>query len=119
MGPLVRLCVILSENRYPLFGITHEKWRLRWAGSLANHGGGHNWEGFLMSMQPPAAPHRVAIADIQIPFWRMVAIIIKWTLASIPAAIILSLIFGIIVVAVGFGLAMLGINIPSVPSVKM
>ena len=28
-----------------------------------------------MSVQPPAAPHRVAIADIDIPFWRMVAII--------------------------------------------
>ncbi len=35
-----------------------------------------------MSVQPPAAPHRVAIADIDIPFWRMVAIIIKWMFAS-------------------------------------
>ena len=67
-----------------------------------------------MSMQPPAAPHRVAIADIQIPFWRMVAIIIKWTLASIPAAIVLSLIFGIILAAIAFGLAMLGVNVPTV-----
>ena len=38
-----------------------------------------------MSVQPPAAPHRVAIADIDIPFWRMVAIIIKWAFAAIPA----------------------------------
>ena len=38
-----------------------------------------------MSVQPPAAPHRVAIADIDIPFWRMVVIIIKWAFASIPA----------------------------------
>ena len=72
-----------------------------------------------MSMQPPAAPHRVAIADIQIPFWRMVAIIIKWTLASIPAAIVLSLIFGIIIVAIGFALSMLGISMPNVPGVKL
>jgi hypothetical protein len=49
-----------------------------------------------MSVQPPAAPHRIAIADIQIPFWRMVAIMIKWTLASIPAVIIITVIFGII-----------------------
>lgn len=71
-----------------------------------------------MSMQPPAAPHRVAIADIQIPFWRMVAIIIKWTLASIPAIIIVSLIFAIIGAVVGGGIWALFGNIP-IPSVKM
>ena len=49
-----------------------------------------------MSVQPPAAPHRIAIVDIDIPFWRMVAIIIKWAIAAIPAAIILSIIFAII-----------------------
>jgi hypothetical protein len=52
--------------------------------------------GLLMSVQPPVAPHRVAIADLDIPFWRMVAIMIKWTFAAIPAVIIVSLIFGII-----------------------
>ena len=71
-----------------------------------------------MSMQPPAAPHRVAIADIQIPFWRMVAIIIKWTLASIPAIIIVSLIFAIIGAVVGGGIWALFGNI-SIPGVKM
>ena len=66
-----------------------------------------------MSMQPPAAPHRVAIADIQIPFWRMVAIIIKWTFAAIPAVIIVSIIFGIIGALVGGGLmAIFGTSIP-------
>ena len=67
-----------------------------------------------MSMQPPAAPHRVTIADIQIPFWRMVAIIIKWTFASIPAVIIISLIFGIIAAVVGGGIVALLGNIPGV-----
>ena len=67
-----------------------------------------------MSMQPPAAPHRVTIADIQIPFWRMVAIIIKWTLASIPAVIIISLIFGTIAAVVGGGIVALLGNIPGV-----
>ena len=49
-----------------------------------------------MSVQPPAAPHRVAIADIDIPFWRMVAILIKWAIAAIPAAIVISIIFAVI-----------------------
>jgi hypothetical protein len=81
--------------------------------SLANHAGGHNWGDRSMSMQPPAAPHRVAIADVQIPFWRMVAIIIKWTFAAIPAVIIVSIIFGIIGALVGGGLmAILGTSIP-------
>ena len=66
-----------------------------------------------MSMQPPAAPHRVAIADVQIPFWRMVAIIIKWTFAAIPALILVSIIFGIVGALVGGGLmAFLGTSIP-------
>ena len=66
-----------------------------------------------MSMQPPAAPHRVAIADVQIPFWRMVAIMIKWTFAAIPAAIIVSIIFVIIAALIGGGMmAIFGTNIP-------
>ena len=69
-----------------------------------------------MSVQPPAAPHRVTIADIQIPFWRMVAIIIKWTFAAIPAMILLSILFGIIGAILGGGLiAMLG----TIPGVKL
>ena len=66
-----------------------------------------------MSVQPPAAPHRVSIADVEIPFWRMVAIIIKWAFASIPAIIIISIIFGVvrmIVSAVVVGI--FGLNIP-------
>jgi hypothetical protein len=73
-----------------------------------------------MSMQPPAAPHRVAIADIQIPFWRMVAIIIKWTLASIPAFIVLSLIFTLIAtVIVAIVGAVVGFGNLNIPSMKM
>jgi hypothetical protein len=66
-----------------------------------------------MSVQPPAAPHRVAIADVDIPFWRMVAIIIKWAFASIPAIIIISIIFAILGAVVGAVVAMLGLSIPS------
>jgi hypothetical protein len=52
-----------------------------------------------MSVQPPVAPHRIVIADIDIAFWRIVAILIKWTIAAIPAAIIVSIIFGLIAIA--------------------
>jgi len=67
-----------------------------------------------MSVQPPAAPHRISIADVEIPFWRMVAIMIKWTLAAIPAFIIISIIFGIIGAVLGGGLYTLLGNIPGV-----
>ena len=55
---------------------------------------------------------RVTITDVEIPFFRLVVIFIKWTLAAIPAAIIVSLIMGIIMtllagVFVGMG-AMMG-----------
>jgi hypothetical protein len=41
----------------------------------------------------PAAPTRaeVTVVDIQMPFGSMVRFILKWTLASIPALIILGL----------------------------
>jgi hypothetical protein len=39
---------------------------------------------------------RFVIADIDIPFWRLVVIIIKWALAAIPAAIVVSLILMVV-----------------------
>jgi hypothetical protein len=71
-----------------------------------------------MSVQPPAAPHRVAIADVDIPFWRMVAIIIKWAFASIPAIIIISIIFAILGAILGGALAILGLG-TSIPGLKL
>ena len=69
-----------------------------------------------MSIQPPAAPHRVAIADVDIPFWRLVAIMIKWMFAAIPAAIIFGIIISIISIAIVamFGNMLGGLNIPGV-----
>lgn len=68
-----------------------------------------------MSVQaPPPAPHRVAIADVDIPFWRMVTIIIKWTFASIPAIIIISIIFGVIAAVLGaIAAAIFGTSLPN------
>lgn len=45
---------------------------------------------------PTAAPlepaMRVVITDFDMPFWSMVALMIKWTVAFIPAAIIIGII---------------------------
>jgi len=70
-----------------------------------------------MSVQPPAAPHRVSIADVDIPFWRMVAIIIKWAFASIPAIIIISIIFAVLSMIVSA--VVVGIFGLSIPGMKM
>jgi hypothetical protein len=48
------------------------------------------------------------ITDVRIPFGRMVAIIVKWTLAAIPAAIIIGIIYLIVwlLILAGTGLLM-------------
>lgn len=46
---------------------------------------------------------RTVLTDIDIPFGRLIGILIKWGLAAIPAAIIVSIIFGI-VMAIIFGI---------------
>ena len=46
--------------------------------------------------------HGTTITDINIPFGRMIVIILKWMLASIPAIILMYMImFGIILLFVG------------------
>lgn len=40
-----------------------------------------------------ATPVGVKITDIDLPFWSMVQLMVKWALASIPAVLILMLIF--------------------------
>ena len=39
------------------------------------------------------AANQVTIRDIDVPFWRIVMIMIKWSIAAIPATIILVLIW--------------------------
>jgi hypothetical protein len=48
---------------------------------------------------------RITISNIDIPFGRMVAIILKWMLASIPAAIILWLVLTAVTLVFGGALA--------------
>ncbi len=48
-------------------------------------------------MEPtPSRLTRTVITDVDIPFGRMVVIILKWMLASIPAVLLLYAFFGIL-----------------------
>jgi len=49
-----------------------------------------------MSDQSPVVPQRVTLANIDIPFWRIVAIILKWSIASIPAIIVYFIILAVV-----------------------
>ena len=53
----------------------------------------------MTDIQPGSGgTHRGVVTDIDIPFGRLVAIFIKFGLAAIPAAIIVAIIWGIILV---------------------
>jgi len=43
------------------------------------------------------AGNLVSIRDIDVPFWRIVMIMIKWSIAAIPATIILVAIWALVV----------------------
>ena len=49
----------------------------------------------------------VTIRDIDVPFWRIVTILVKWSIASIPAMIILA----ILITVVGFVVSSLTVDI--------
>ena len=53
---------------------------------------------------PPVANQAVTVTDVRMTFGSMVVFMVKWVIASIPAAIALAIIAG----AVMFGLAILG-----------
>jgi hypothetical protein len=62
----------------------------------------------------------VTIRDIDVPFWRIVMILIKWSIAAIPAAIIITILSAIIVAVLG-GITVgildfLGISTPELPT---
>ena len=52
--------------------------------------------------------YRMTIVDLRIPFWRLVAFFVKSALATIPALIILSLIFALLGAVIGIAWQMLG-----------
>jgi hypothetical protein len=63
-----------------------------------------------MSVQPSAAPHRIAVVDLDVPFWRIVMILVKWSFAAIPAMIIIGIIYSIIFGIIGVALYSLGLR---------
>jgi hypothetical protein len=62
----------------------------------------------------------VTIRDIDVPFFRIVTILIKWSIAAIPAAIIVAIIYGLIFAllgAIGFSVfEWSGVPMPDVPA---
>ena len=60
-----------------------------------------------MTTQPTyAPPQRIVISDVDIPFWRLVVIFIKWTIAAIPAVIVVTILMAVVtgIVTMLFGL---------------
>jgi hypothetical protein len=62
----------------------------------------------------------VTIRDIDVPFWRIVLILIKWSVAAIPAMIVIGIIYTALFALLG-GLfvgmmEMFGVPIPEVPT---
>ena len=58
----------------------------------------------------------VTIRDIDVPFWRIIMILVKWSIASIPAMIILILLLAVLTAILGGVFSMIGLNIPEVPT---
>jgi len=56
---------------------------------------------------PDPRDRGVTITDIDIPFWRIVAILIKWVLAAIPAYIVIAIIIGAIVLVVTLAIGLI------------
>jgi hypothetical protein len=52
--------------------------------------------------------NQVSVIDIRIPFWRLVAFFVKATIAALPAAIIVAIIY--VLVAGTLGVAIMGIG---------
>lgn len=62
----------------------------------------------------------ITIRDIDVPFWRIVLILIKWSIAAIPAAIIIAIIYALLIAVlgglfVGF-LQVIGVPVPELPA---
>lgn len=61
---------------------------------------------------PPAiGSGNVKIIDFNMPFMALVGLLVKFALASIPAAIIIAIIWSVILFVVTFGLSMLGVGL--------
>ncbi|MGA8688556.1 MAG: hypothetical protein ACLQF1_20200 [Methyloceanibacter sp.] len=55
----------------------------------------------------------VTLRDIDVPFWRIVMILVKWSIASIPAMIILALLW---LVGLAVFVGIFGTHMPHMPT---
>jgi hypothetical protein len=58
----------------------------------------------------------VTLRDIDVPFWWIVMILVKWSIASIPAMIILMQLASLIAAILGAILAAIGVRVPELPT---
>lgn len=62
----------------------------------------------------------VTIRDIDVPFWRIVTILIKWSIAAIPAAIVAAIFYTLIFALFGGAvvglLELFGVPVPEAPT---
>ena len=66
------------------------------------------------------AGNPVITRDIDVPFWRIVAVLIKWSIAAVPAMIIVAVLYALILAVVG-GVTMgildaIGVATPELPA---
>ena len=58
----------------------------------------------------------VTIRDIDVPFWRIVLILVKWSIAAIPAMIILTLLVAILGALIAEVFGFLGLDFSGTPA---
>ncbi len=61
------------------------------------------------------ADGNMTIHDIDVPFWRIVTILVKWSIASIPAMIILIILAALLGVIVSGISHLIGVAMPPHP----
>jgi hypothetical protein len=58
----------------------------------------------------------VTIRDIDVPFWRIVLILVKWSIAAIPAMIILTLLVSLLGALMAAVLGLFGLEFSGTPT---
>jgi hypothetical protein len=58
----------------------------------------------------------VTIRDIDVPFWRIVLILVKWSIAAIPAMIILTLLVSLLGALMAEVLGLFGLDFSGTPT---
>ena len=57
----------------------------------------------------------ITVREIDVPFWRIVVILMKWTVASIPAMILLTVLATLIAAFLAVIMTAIGVQAPPTP----